>query len=63
VFVIDLASRHVRILGSAAHPEAVSMQQTMRTPPVIHMTVACDALHGSTDFSTLSTSGVIVRSA
>jgi len=31
VFVIDLASRRVQILGSTPHPEAVFMQQTVRT--------------------------------
>jgi len=31
VFVIDLASRRVQILGSTAHPEAVFMQQALRT--------------------------------
>jgi transposase InsO family protein len=31
VFVIDLASRRVQILGSTPHPEAMFMQQTMRT--------------------------------
>jgi hypothetical protein len=31
VFVIDLASRRVQILGSTPHPEAMFMQQTVRT--------------------------------
>jgi putative transposase len=31
VFVIDLASRRVRILGSTPHPEALFMQQIVRT--------------------------------
>jgi hypothetical protein len=31
VFVIDLASRPVRILGSTPHPEALFMQQIVRT--------------------------------
>jgi putative transposase len=31
VFVIDLASRRVQILGSAPHPEALFMQQIVRT--------------------------------
>src|SRR4029077_6211717 len=31
VFVIDLASRRVRILGSTPHPEALFMQQVVRT--------------------------------
>ena len=31
VFVIDLASRRVQILGSTPHPEAVFMQQIVRT--------------------------------
>jgi len=31
VFVIDLASRRVQILGSTPHPEAVFMQQAVRT--------------------------------
>jgi transposase InsO family protein len=31
VFVIDLASRRVQILGSTQHPEAVFMQQIVRT--------------------------------
>jgi putative transposase len=31
VFVIDLASRRVQILGSTAHPEALFMQQIVRT--------------------------------
>jgi putative transposase len=31
VFVIDLASRRVQILGSTPHPEALFMQQTVRT--------------------------------
>jgi len=42
VFVIDLASRRVQILGSTPHPEAMFMQQTMRT-----LTMAEDcAMHG-----------------
>ncbi|MEP7309200.1 MAG: hypothetical protein ABJA98_27165 [Acidobacteriota bacterium] len=31
VFVVDLASRRVRILGSTPHPEALFMQQIVRT--------------------------------
>ena len=31
VFVIDLASRRVQILGSTAHPEALFMEQVVRT--------------------------------
>jgi Integrase core domain len=31
VFVIDLASRRVQILGSTPHPEVVFMQQVVRT--------------------------------
>jgi hypothetical protein len=31
VFVIDLASRHVQILGSTPHPEALFMEQVVRT--------------------------------
>jgi transposase InsO family protein len=31
VFVIDLASRRVQILGSTPHPEALFMQQAVRT--------------------------------
>ena len=31
VFVIDLASRRVQILGSTAHPDALFMQQIVRT--------------------------------
>jgi hypothetical protein len=31
VFVIDLASRRVQILGSPPHPEALFMQQIVRT--------------------------------
>jgi hypothetical protein len=31
VFVIDLASRRVQILGSTPHPEALFMQQVTRT--------------------------------
>jgi len=31
VFIIDLASRRVQILGSTPHPEAVFMQQIVRT--------------------------------
>jgi hypothetical protein len=31
VFVIDLASRRVQILGSTPHPESVFMQQIVRT--------------------------------
>ena len=31
VFVIDLASRRVQVLGSTPHPEATFMQQTVRT--------------------------------
>src|SRR4029450_12023752 len=31
VFVIDVASRRVQILGSAPHPEAMFMQQIVRT--------------------------------
>ena len=31
VFVIDLASRRVQILGSTPHPEALFMQQVVRT--------------------------------
>jgi transposase InsO family protein len=31
VFIIDLASRRVRILGSTPHPEALFMQQIVRT--------------------------------
>ena len=38
VFVIDLASRRVQILGSTPHPEAVFMQQVVRT-----LTMAEDA--------------------
>jgi hypothetical protein len=30
-FVIDLASRRVQILGSTPHPEALFMQQIVRT--------------------------------
>ena len=30
-FVIDLASRRLQILGSTPHPDAVFMQQTVRT--------------------------------
>jgi hypothetical protein len=49
VFVIDLASRRVQILGSTPHPEAVFMQQIVRTPtmaeegavPVPHILI-CD---------------------
>jgi hypothetical protein len=31
VFVIDLAFRRVRILGSTPHPEVAFMQQVVRT--------------------------------
>jgi len=31
VFVFDLASRRVQILGSTPHPEALFMQQLVRT--------------------------------
>jgi hypothetical protein len=31
VFIIDLASRRVQILGSTPHPEALFMQQIVRT--------------------------------
>jgi putative transposase len=31
VFVIDLASRRVQILGSTPHPEALFLQQVVRT--------------------------------
>ena len=31
MFVIDLASRQVQILGSTPHPEALVMQQAVRT--------------------------------
>ena len=31
MFVIDLASRRVQILGSTPHPEALFMQQIVRT--------------------------------
>jgi putative transposase len=31
IFVIDLASRRVQILGSTPHPDAIFMQQTVRT--------------------------------
>ena len=31
VFIIDLASRRVQILGSTPHPEALFMQQMVRT--------------------------------
>jgi transposase InsO family protein len=49
VFVIDLASRRVQILGSTPHPEAVFMQQIVRTmtmaeagaAPVLHVLI-CD---------------------
>jgi putative transposase len=40
VFVIDLASRRVRILGSTPHPEALFMQQIVRT-----LTMAEDGVH------------------
>jgi transposase InsO family protein len=38
VFVIDLASRRVQVLGSTLHPEVLFMQQTLRT-----LTMAEDA--------------------
>jgi putative transposase len=36
VFVIDLASRRVQILGSTPHPEALFMQQAVRTLTMAH---------------------------
>jgi transposase InsO family protein len=36
VFVIDLASRHVQILGSTPYPEALFMQQIVRTLTMVH---------------------------
>src|SRR5207253_10941996 len=36
VFVIDLASRRVQILGSTPHPEALFMQQIVRTLTMDH---------------------------
>jgi hypothetical protein len=39
VFVIDLASRRVQILGSTPHPEALFTQQIVRT-----LTMAEDAV-------------------
>jgi hypothetical protein len=48
VFVIDLASRRVQILGSTPHPEVVFMQQVVRTltmvepaGPALHVLI-CD---------------------
>ena len=38
VFVIDLASRRVRILGSTLHPEALFMQQNVRTLTMVEDT-------------------------
>ena len=40
VFVIDLASRRVRILGSTPHPEALFMQQIVRTLTMADASVA-----------------------
>jgi transposase InsO family protein len=45
VFVIDLASRRVQILGSRPHPNALFMQQTMRT-----LTMAEDGAVHAPDF-------------
>jgi putative transposase len=49
VFIIDLASRRVQILGSTPHPEALFMQQIVRTltiaePGVVDMphVLICD---------------------
>jgi hypothetical protein len=39
VFVIDLASRRMQILGSTPHPEALFMQQIVRT-----LTMAADGV-------------------
>jgi hypothetical protein len=36
VFVIDLASRRVQILGSTPHPETLFMQQIVRTLTMAH---------------------------
>jgi putative transposase len=41
VFVIDLASRRVQVLGSTPHPEAQFMQQVART-----LTMAEDGIVG-----------------
>ena len=38
VFVIDLASRRVQILGSTPHPEALFMQQMVRTLTIVRST-------------------------
>jgi transposase InsO family protein len=40
VFVIELASRRVRILGSTPHPEALFMQQIVRTLTMVDASVA-----------------------
>ena len=45
VFVIDLASRRVQILGSTAHPEALFMHQIVRT-----LTMAEDAMAPANTF-------------
>jgi len=42
VFVIDLASRRVQILGSTPHPEALFMQQVVRTLTMAHDGVVVD---------------------
>jgi transposase InsO family protein len=47
VFVIDLASRRVQVLGSTPHPEALFMQQIVRTltmdqPPHTPKVLICD---------------------
>jgi hypothetical protein len=37
VFVIDLASRRVQILGSTPHPEALFMRQVVRTLTMVEL--------------------------
>jgi hypothetical protein len=43
VFAIDLASRRVQILGSTPHPEALFMQQAVRTLTMADWCTACTA--------------------
>ncbi len=54
VFVIDLASRRVQILGSTPHPEALFMEQLVRTLAMTDDGTAAGITRGSTTVSFLA---------
>ena len=56
VFVIDLASRRVQILGSTPHPEALFMQQIVRT-----LTMAEDGVVDTPNMSDLRSRSEVER--